>query len=348
MRATMESFGLWSNSEGLIQVDWRIEPPWTHIDLLGPTPTDSLDRLQISIPALEIRSTLAHWNCPGLTWTICQTWDLDSLKMAWPDSKSWNWLTLTHTKRVEFQADSKQSPNAFTVALINARKSYWTPVILRRFTSIWVSPTEIKVSPSLYERVGIQLPKFKPGWVGPSVKVIPREYNAVPAHSESVQMRASHQPKDIWVIPSELQDFHGSSQVKTFKTVLSRLSITFCDTLNTIWNPFGPLGEHSIGSKIIRSPLGPPSRALDWIRWPFSNPSKPYQTLSEVIRGPFRLPSGRQSRPKLKNAIWNDVECQTFATQYRFWYDFYRCIEQNLTNCTRVATVTCIKYRACA
>ena len=211
MRATMESFGLWSNSEGLIQVDWRVEPPWTHIDLLGPTPIDSLDRLQISIPALEIRSTLAHWNCRGLTWTICQTWDLDPLEMAWPDRRSWNWLTLTHTKRVEFQADSKQSPNAFTVALINARKSYWTAVILRRFTSIWVSPTEIKVSPSLSERVRIQLPKFKPGWVGPSVKVIPREYNAVPAHSESVQMRASHQPKDIWVIPSELQYFHGSS-----------------------------------------------------------------------------------------------------------------------------------------
>ena len=221
-------------------------------------------------------------------------------------------------------------------------------MILRRFTSIWVSPAEIKVRPSLSERVRIQLPKFKPGWVGSSVKVIPREYNAVPAHSESVQMRASHQPKDIWVIPSELQDFHGSSQVKTFKTVLSRLSITFCDTLNTIWNPSGPLGEHLIGSKIIRSPLGPPSRALDWIRWPFSNPSKPYQTLSEVIRGPFRPPSGRQSRPKLKNAIWNDVECQTFATKYRFWYDFYRCIEQNLTNCRRVAKVTCTKYRACA
>ena len=146
MRATIESFWLWSNSEGVIQVDWRVEPPWTHLDLLGPTPIDSLDRLQISIPALEIRSTLAHWNCRGLTWTICQTWDLDSLEMTWPDRRSWNWLTLTHTKRVEFQADSKQSPNDFTVAPINARKPYWAPVIQRRFTSIWVSPTEIKVS----------------------------------------------------------------------------------------------------------------------------------------------------------------------------------------------------------
>ena len=179
MRATMESFGLWSNSEGVIKVDWRVEPPLTHIDLLGPTPIDSLDRLQIRIPALEMRSTLAHWNCRGLTWTICQTWDLDPLEMAWPDRRSWNWLTLTHTKRVQFQADSKQSTNAFTVALINARKSYWTAVIQRRFTSIWVRPAEIKVSPSLYERVRIQLPKFKRGWFGPSVKAIAREYNAV-------------------------------------------------------------------------------------------------------------------------------------------------------------------------
>ena len=191
MRATVELFGLGSNSQGLIHVDWRWMSPWTHIDLLGPTPIDSLDRLQISTPALEIRSTLAHWNCRGLTWTICQTRNLDSLEMIWPDRRSWNWLTLTHTKRVEFQADSKQSPNNFTVAPINARKSYWAPVIQRRFTSIWVSPTEIKVSPSLYERVRIQLPEFKRGWVGPSVKVIPSEYNAVPAHSESVQMCAS-------------------------------------------------------------------------------------------------------------------------------------------------------------
>ena len=179
---------------------------WTYSDW-----HDSLDRLQISTPALEIRSALAHWNCRGLTWTICQTRNLDSLEMIWPDRRSWNWLTLTHTKRVEFQADSKQSPNDFTVAPINARKSYWAPVIQRRFTSIWVSPTEIKVSPSLYERVRIQLPKFKRGWVGPSVKVIPSEYNAVPAHSESVQMRASHQHKDIWVITSELQGFDRSS-----------------------------------------------------------------------------------------------------------------------------------------
>ena len=112
--------------------------------------------------------------------------------MIWPDRRSWNWLTLTHTKRVEFQADSKQSPNDFTVAPINARKSYWAPVIQRRFTSILVSPTEIKVSPSLYERVRIQLPKFKRSWVGPSVKVIPSEYNAVPAHSESVQTKVSY------------------------------------------------------------------------------------------------------------------------------------------------------------
>ena len=200
MRATVESFGLGSNSRFM----WIEE-----FCLLEHN--DSLDRLQISTPALEIRSALAHWNCRGLTWTICQTRKLDSLEMIWPDRRSWNWLTLTHTKRVEFQADSKQSPNDFTVAPINARKSYWAPVIQRRFTSIWVSPTEIKVSPSLYERVRIRLPKFKRGWVGPSVKVIPSEYNAVPSHSESVQMRASHEHKDIWVIPSELQGFDRSS-----------------------------------------------------------------------------------------------------------------------------------------
>ena len=41
---------------------------WTYSDW-----HDSLDRLQISKPALEIRSALAQWNCRGLTWTICQT-----------------------------------------------------------------------------------------------------------------------------------------------------------------------------------------------------------------------------------------------------------------------------------
>ena len=185
MRATVEPFAICSNSQGLIQVDWRIEFPWTHIDLLGPTPIDSLDRLQISTPALEIRSTLAHWNCRGLTSTICQTWDLDSLETTWPDRRSWNWLTLTHTKRVEFQADSKQSPNAFTVALINARRSYWTPVIQRRFTSIWVRPTEIKVSPSLYEWVRIQLPKLERDWFGPSVKGDFKGIQCSPRYSRS-------------------------------------------------------------------------------------------------------------------------------------------------------------------
>ena len=152
---------------------------------------------------------------------------------------------------------------------------------------------------------------------------------------------------------SEWYPASSRTSMEVHKQKHSKLSFPGCqlpfgDTLNTIWNPFGPLGEHLIRSTIIRSPLGPPSRALDWIRWPFSNPSKPYQTLSEVIRGPFRLPSGRRSLRKLKNAILKDLECQTFTTKYRFWYDFYRCIEQNLTNCTRVATVTCTKYRACA
>ena len=105
-------------------VDWRILSPWTHIDLRGPTPIDSLDRLQIITPALEIRSTLAHWNCRGLTWLICQTWNLDSLEMTWPDRRAWNWLALTHTKRVEFQADSKQNPNdQCKVVLLNSSDS---------------------------------------------------------------------------------------------------------------------------------------------------------------------------------------------------------------------------------
>ena len=73
----------------------RWELPWNHLDLVRIQDScglknfvslnthwltwtysdrhDSLDRLQISGPALEIRSALAQWNCRGLTWTICQT-----------------------------------------------------------------------------------------------------------------------------------------------------------------------------------------------------------------------------------------------------------------------------------
>ena len=212
MKATVESCGLGSNSRFMwIEEFCLLEHTLTYLDLLRLT--------WQPWPPSDQYTCFRNKECSGslkLSWIDLndlsdKAKNLDSLEMIWPDSSSWNWLTLTHTKRVEFQADSKQSPNDFTVAPINARKSYWAPVIQRRFTSIWVSPTEIKVSPSLYKRVRIELPKFKRGWVGPSVKVIPSEYNAVPPHSESVQMRASHQHKDIWVITSELQGFDRSS-----------------------------------------------------------------------------------------------------------------------------------------